>query len=60
MHRCRKVQLVKWHNPGRGNTTMAIVETIMNSGYVDGTGSISLSQGSVSQQAHSGKRSIPR
>ena len=51
---------MKRHNRGRGNATMAIVETIMNGSYVDWTGSASLSQGSVSQEAHSGKKAIPR
>ena len=39
---------------------MAIMKAITNSSYVDLKDSVSLSQGSVSEEAYSGKRAIPR
>ena len=39
---------------------MAIVETITNGSYVDLVGSASLTQGSVSEEAHLGERAMPR
>ena len=39
---------------------MTLLKAITNDSYVDSKDSASLSQGSVSEEAHSGGRAIPR